>query len=450
MKRKFRKVCALAGALLLLASAAGEEVDLLMVDHRLYELGYRDSACKGELNEVTVNALRSFQQANGLEVTGAPDQNTVNLLMSDNAVTEEQYLSALAQQYAQMQPLSSGAYGEEVSRLQRALKELGYFNASSDGAYGGETQAAVGRFQLANGLKETGIADGPVFLRLYDGSPIAWEDFLKNSCASAGDSGAMVRTLQIWLERKGYFEGECTGRYGESTQRAVKHFQRDAGLEVTGDMDLNSCRALYSDVDALIRESSALRLGDESAEAQALCRDLLALGYPAQSSFDMQTELALMQFQLINGLEVTGVADDATRAQMRAENVLRPENYVCPESVALPQQEGMAAQIVRNASALLGKAPGFQTGFDLIQYVYLKCGIPLMDSSQLHVLNGVAEQEIPAGSVLWVRADGRDLCGIATSDGALIYCASSGYIVMSYLNAMEVEALQVYQVPGLA
>ena len=48
-----------------------------------------------------------------------------------------------------------------------------------------------------------------------------------------------------------------------------------------------------------------------------------------------------------------------------------------------------------------------------------------------------------------MRAGGRDLCGIATADGALIYCASDGYIVMSYLNAMEVEGLQVYQVPGL-
>ena len=449
MKGKWIKACALAGALSMMTVALGEQVDLLEVDHRLYELGYRDSACKGELNEVTVNALRNFQQVNGLEVTGEPDSATVSLLMSDAAVDQETYLVSMVQQNMQMQPLSNGSYGEDVARLQRELKELGYFEGNSDGAFGEETKAAVCRFQLANGLKETGIADGAVFLRLYNGAPIAWTDFLNNSCASVGDSGAMVRTLQIWLRRRGYFDGECTGRYGEGTQRAVKKFQSEAGLEATGDMDLNSCRALYSDVNALLQDSSTLRLGDESAEAQALCRDLSALGYPAQTSFDMQTELALMQFQLVNGLAVTGAADAATRAQMRAENVVRLENYVYPETMNLPQQEGLSGRIARNAAALLGQRAGFTSGFGFIQYVYMKCGVPLMDTSQMRIVEWQSGQEIPAGSILWVRAGGRDLCGIATSDEALIYCSSGGFIVMSYLNALEIEAMQIYQVPGV-
>ncbi len=449
MKRKFIKAFALVGAMSLLMSAVAEQVDLLEVDHRLYELGYRDSACKGELNEVTVNALRNFQHVNGLEVTGEPDEATVSLLMGEDAISQEEYLTAFARQHAEMQPLSNGSYGDAVARLQRALKELGYFSGSSDGAYGEETQAAVCRFQLANGLKETGIADSAVFLRLYSGAPIAWEDFLKNSCASAGDSGSMVRTLQIWLRRRGYFDGECTGRFGEGTQRAVKRFQSDVGLESTGDMDLNSCRALYSDMDTLLQESSALRRGDQSVEAQTLCRDLSALGYPARDSFDMQTELALMEFQLVNGLSVTGVADSMTRARMRAQNVVRLENYVFPEAPDLPEGDDIPGKIARSASDLLGEQSGFQSGFSFVQYVYLRCGVPLMDSSQLHVVELTSGDQITAGSVLWVRAGGRDICGIAASDEALIYCSENGYIVMSYLNALDVEALQLYQMPGL-
>ena len=74
MKRKLILLAVLA-ALALLPFALGEaivepDVDMLEVDHKLYELGYRDSACNGELDDVTINALRNFQKVNGLEVTG--------------------------------------------------------------------------------------------------------------------------------------------------------------------------------------------------------------------------------------------------------------------------------------------------------------------------------------------------------------------------------------------
>ena len=212
-------VCALGEA------AADPEVDMLEVDHKLYELGYRDSACNGELDDVTVNALRNFQAVNGLEVTGEADAQTVSLLFSGQAISEQAYLTGLAQLRSEQPLLAEGSNGADVEKLQRALKELGYFKGNCDGAYGDATAAAVFRFQLANGLLETGVADSALFVRLYDGAPVDWNGFLKESCAVAGDSGIHVRRLQKWLKNKGFFRGECTGRYGEATQQAVKRFQ---------------------------------------------------------------------------------------------------------------------------------------------------------------------------------------------------------------------------------
>ena len=126
-------------------------------------------------------------------------------LFGEEAVGAADYLAGVALEYAEMPALANGSYGESVSRLQQALKALGYFEGSSDGAYGEATEAAVSRFQLANGLKETGIADSAVFLRIYAGTPVSWTDFLQDSCASVGDSGSNVRMLQVWLTRKGYF-----------------------------------------------------------------------------------------------------------------------------------------------------------------------------------------------------------------------------------------------------
>jgi peptidoglycan hydrolase-like protein with peptidoglycan-binding domain len=50
------------------------------VQTRLRNLRYDISEIGGELNEETEAALKQFQKANGLEVTGRPDENTRNKL----------------------------------------------------------------------------------------------------------------------------------------------------------------------------------------------------------------------------------------------------------------------------------------------------------------------------------------------------------------------------------
>lgn len=451
-KQRILRACALAGAMALALGAPAvaepaateEPVDMLEVDHKLYELGYRDGACNGVLDAVTINALCNFQLANGLEVTGQADADTVARLFGEEAVGAADYLAGVALEYAEMPALANGSYGESVSRLQQALKALGYFEGSSDGAYGEATEAAVSRFQLANGLKETGIADSAVFLRIYAGTPVSWTDFLQDSCASVGDSGSNVRMLQVWLTRKGYFRGECTGRYGEETQRAVKRFQSEAGLESSGDVDMNTIRALFSDMNALMMDSSAIRRGETGAESEALCRDLAALGYPAHARFNMQSELALMEFQLVNGLPVTGVADAATQARLRAESAVSLDEYV-PGALEMPEEETFPARLARLALSLLGQMSELETDFGFVQYVYLKCGVGLMDASQLSATEVGAADALSAGSVLGVTAGGREIFGIVSSDRALIYRADSGYIVMRYLEEMSPDAVRLYR-----
>ncbi len=50
-----------------------------------------------------------------------------------------------------------GSQGEEVRKIQTALRDLGYFNSKIDGIYGTITKKAVERFQKDNGLKVDGI-----------------------------------------------------------------------------------------------------------------------------------------------------------------------------------------------------------------------------------------------------------------------------------------------------
>ena len=57
-----------------------------------------------------------------------------------------------------------GSRGEEVRRVQKKLKELGYYKGSVDGIYGSATQKAVKAFQKNCGITADGIA-GPKTLK---------------------------------------------------------------------------------------------------------------------------------------------------------------------------------------------------------------------------------------------------------------------------------------------
>ena len=441
-----RMICLLALLALALpatawgAAAVEPDVDMLEVDHKLYELGYRDSACNGELDDVTINALRNFQAVNGLEVTGEPDPQTVSLLLSGEAISEQAYLTGLAQARSEQPSLADGSYGAEVERLQKALKELGYFGGSCDGAYGEATAAAVYRFQLANGLMMTGVADSALFVRLYDGESVDWNTFLEESCAAAGESGVHVHRIQQWLRTKGYFRGECTGRYGETTQQAVKRFQAANKLESSGDADYATCEALFTDVAAMCGAESALRRGDAGDAVAMLCARLSELGYPAGESYTMRTELGVMQFQLVNGLPVSGIADAATQAALYSEGALRAEAAVAAELSAY-DDEGVRQQLLRMSGNCLGQEADFADGMEFVSYVCLKCGIPLLKQSQLTAEPAAPEQELEGGQILCVQAEGRELFGVSTSDRALVYSGESGYVVMRYLDAMQPEQL---------
>lgn len=63
--------------------------------------------------------------------------------------------------------LSKGSKGIWVKKLQKRLKNLGFYSKSIDGDYGKETVTAVEQFQQFNGLEVTGIASTDLQRLLY-------------------------------------------------------------------------------------------------------------------------------------------------------------------------------------------------------------------------------------------------------------------------------------------
>ena len=63
--------------------------------------------------------------------------------------------------------LTVGAKGDDVSRLQQRLKDLGYLSGKVDGQFGGGTKRAVIAFQRRNGLTTDGVAGQDTQAKLY-------------------------------------------------------------------------------------------------------------------------------------------------------------------------------------------------------------------------------------------------------------------------------------------
>ncbi|MBW4511529.1 MAG: peptidoglycan-binding protein [Scytonematopsis contorta HA4267-MV1] len=63
---------------------------------------------------------------------------------------------------------------------------------------------------------------------------------------NVGDRGPVVRDLQLFLRRRGYYFGRIDGIYGSRTAQAVRVAQLDRGVRVDGIVGRNTWAALYN------------------------------------------------------------------------------------------------------------------------------------------------------------------------------------------------------------
>ena len=122
MKGRMRRIGAILAAAAFFAGGAAETEmtgeQIWQLEQALYKLGYHSAECDMRLDEETQRAIRNFQIANELEVTGEPDDETVRQINSDKAISETDYLEALAKKSAESRELKLGSSGSSVSALQ--------------------------------------------------------------------------------------------------------------------------------------------------------------------------------------------------------------------------------------------------------------------------------------------------------------------------------------------
>ena len=149
-----------------------------------------------------------------------------------------------------------------------------------------------------------------------------------------GDNGDDVKELQTRLKELKYYTGNLSGRYREGTRDAIKTFQTDFGLEVTGIADAETQSVLYS------TQYRPLRYGAKGDDVKALQTRLMELGYykaKISGNYLEVTQSSIVTFQKINGLNMTGIADPDTQELLFSNNALdaseEPREKVTPTPV---------------------------------------------------------------------------------------------------------------------
>ncbi len=163
-----------------------------------------------------------------------------------------------------------GSNGDEVTKIQTRLAELGFYSGSIDGDFGEMTDKAFRAFQNAAGLYADGIAGSDREVLYSDDAPFAQtekkeekkeesnEDKAVEEATeataeaapltfTAGDFSTGVADVQTKLSDLGYFGIDATGYFGDFTVEAIKSFQLANGLEATGIVDEATYALLFSD-----------------------------------------------------------------------------------------------------------------------------------------------------------------------------------------------------------
>jgi len=146
--------------------STGPAVKQLQLD--LKALGYPVGKADGKFGASTKNAVMIFQRLNNLKADGKAGEKTLNMLNSGNAAAYNTSVRETKYTTLKLGSKDTTANKKAVSRLQKALINLGFLASDHvTGYYDAVTKQAVMAFQADRSIKEDGIAGNETQALLY-------------------------------------------------------------------------------------------------------------------------------------------------------------------------------------------------------------------------------------------------------------------------------------------
>lgn len=274
------------------------------IQQRLMDLGFMDYAEPTELyGSITSESVKMFQRQNDLKQDGIIGPETKMMLLSEDA---KRYTAKL------------GMSGQDITRIQTRLYEMGYIGSSNQitGTFDENTQNAVIKMQSNNGISADGKVGSVTAELIYSGEA-------KANLLSYGDKSEIILACQERLKELGYLTTKPDGTYGNDTVAAVKQFQSRNDLVVDGFLGpatrdtLNSSNAV----------ANGIMFGDSGDTVKRVQELLNKLGYLSSSNvtgyFGDVTESAVKEFQRKNGLSADGNVGVKTMTKLTSSDAVK-------------------------------------------------------------------------------------------------------------------------------
>ena len=370
-----------------------------------YESSIPSVTVDGVYGSGTAAAVRAFQRLYGLTVDGIVGLTTwtelydqFRSIQSDNGTPNAYPGTALRE----------GSSGQNVRLVQFWLKiartvYTSLANVTVDGKFGAGTAAAVQRFQRYFGLTADGVVGRTTWQKLYEVYNDIANRLLSPSLRPGeypgvlrtGSSGTAVRELQFYLYLMSAYESSIPpvsidGKFGADTERAVRAYQRFAGLTVDGVVGRTTWNSLYGRASQLRSSGpvvtlkrlpypgTPLTVGSSGSVVLYYTLLLQRIAYyfssveapPLSDQYTDETAAATRSAQQLLGLEQTGIADADTWTAVEALSLQlaahapNPDRDV-PPSTSYPGRaiaEGSAGQEVGQVERWLNRRAQLSCG----------------------------------------------------------------------------------------
>jgi peptidoglycan hydrolase-like protein with peptidoglycan-binding domain len=262
--------------------------------------GYDAGPVDGLMGSRTRHGIEAYQRDNGLLVTGQP---SASLLEHIEASLDQR----------QGPPPATPSDRDLVAQIQSELRQRGYPIDTVDGQMDAATGQAIRAYERASGLAVTGRASLALLAHLERGP--ARDPYDGRSRADR------VRFAQERLNLLGYEAGPADGVMGPRTRSALRAFQREADLPVTGELDRDVLAQLRRDGRQERRDGEERLTMTE--RVRIVQQELNARGYdagPADGVLGPKTRSAIRTYQSDAGEPVTGQVTAALVDRLQSGN----------------------------------------------------------------------------------------------------------------------------------
>lgn len=200
------------------ASSGGSSATVIAsIEGELIKHNYAAGRIDGVMDTQARDAIALYQRDAGLTITGQPSQALLDSLRQTTLQNDSEVLSQL------------------VWQIEGELDDKGYVHGPVDGTLDAETRSGIEAFQKEAGLKVNGKASQRLLASLQE-----------TDGDSAGDDGQqnvnLLTAHQTWelearLKARGYDVGQLDTKADAKTYAAVRAYQKNEGLAVTGRLD---------------------------------------------------------------------------------------------------------------------------------------------------------------------------------------------------------------------